>query len=201
MKLTDFSKALKRLTSLGPFLLLLLGPLPLFYLFFHSNVQLKKIDATETKINILHRNFVLAKLQKDKEDVYLSQLKKASPYYINEHLESLEFLKNERVRDPNSEPPLSRMPVQQLRFNEGKIRRSKGLQEVEENQEKAVLMNEEDLKKTLTLIEGVGIPPYKSAPNPPELLIKSIDLRKTSLSAYENVFEVNMQLIKREGIR
>ncbi len=201
MKRFKFSSTLKRLSSLGPLLLLLLAPLPLFYIIFYSHVQLKKLDATETKIDVLHRNFILAKLQKEKENVYLSKLKKASPYYINEHLESLEFLKSERARDPNQENPLARMPIQTFRFIEGKIRRKRGLQEVEENQEKAVLMNEEDLKKTLSLIEGIDIPPYQCAPNPPELLIKAIDLKKTPLSTYENAFEVSMQLIKRESIR
>ena len=201
MNRSEYVFALKRLASLTPLFLLFLGPLSLLYLLFLSNVQLKKLDATEAKINMLHRNFVLAKLQKEKEHTFLSKLKTASPYYINEHLESLEFLKNERERAPHSENHLSRMPIQHLRFFEGKIRRTKELQEMEENQESAVLMNEDDLKKTLTLIEGVGIPPYESAPNAPELFIKSIDLRKTTLSTYENAFEVSMQLIKREGIR
>ena len=201
MKRTEFLFLLKRLVSLIPLFLLFLGPLPLLYFLFLSNAQLKKLDITEAKINILHRNFILAKLQEEKETINLAKLKKASPYYINEHLESLEFLKNERERDPHSENHISRMSMQHLRFFEGKIRRIKELQEAEENQESAVLMNEDDLKKTLTLIEGVNISPHESAPNAPELIIKSIDLRKAAISAYENAFEVNMQLIKREGIR
>lgn len=201
MKRSEILFLLKRFSSCGPLFLLLLGPMPLLYLLFLSNVQLKKLDTTEEKINVLHRNFVLEKLQKEKETINLSKLKKASPYYINERLESLEFLKNEREKDPHPENTISRMPLQHLRFFEGKVRRTKELQEVEENQESAVLMNEEDLKKTLSLIEGVNIPPHENPTNAPELIIKSIDLRKTAISAYENAFEVNMQLIKREGIR
>lgn len=191
MKRFDYTLALKRLSSLGPLLLLLISPIPLFYILFYSHVQLKKLDATEAKIDVLQRNFILAKLQKERENTYLAKLKMASPYYINEHLESLEFLSNERARSPK----------QKLRFIEGKIRRKNGVQEVEENQEKAVLMNEEDLKKTLTLVEGIAIPPYQCPPNPPDLIIKAIDVKKIPLSSYENAFEVSMQLIKRESIR
>lgn len=201
MKRFDFSILFRRLNSLGPLLLLLLAPLPLLYFLFLSHIQLKKLDRVEEKINVLHHNFVLAKLQNEKEDVYLSKLKKASPYYINEHLESLEFLKAERDRAALSETSLTRIPVQKLRLIEGAIRRAKGLQEVEENQERPILMSEDDLKKTLSLIEGVTLPPHQGAPNAPELVIKSIDLKKTSLSAYEHAFEVNMQLIKRERIQ
>ena len=200
MKLTRLSLLLSRLPSIAPLLLFILAPIPLFYLLFLTHVQLKNLNATETKINHLHRQFRLAKLQKENENRYLNKLNESSPYFINEHLESIDFLKKERESATVSDSAQT-IPPQNLRFVEGKIRRNKTIQEVEENQERAVLMNEEDLKKTLALIEGVTIPPYHPILNAPQLIIRSIDLRKTTLSAYSNAFEVTMHLIKREGLR
>ena len=144
----------------------------------------------EERTAVLFQKFLIAQSQKEKESAFLQKLKEASPHYIDEDLESLVFLERAglKVHKP-------------LRFVEGAIRRNRVLQEVEERQEGPVLMDAEDLKKALVRIERVEIPPHRPAGKAPQLLIHSLDLRKVALSSSENVFEVSMKLIKREGLR
>jgi len=201
MSLFHLLRPLYKLSSLSPFLLLILAPLPLLYFLLLTHFQLSSLRATEERMESLYRSFLLAKAQKAKESCCLQQLKEASPHFIDTQLESLLFLQREREARSLCGTVDKEIPLQQLRFVEGEIRRAKELQEVEERQESPVLMNEDDVKKVLSLIEGVLIPPFAPPEKAPQLIIEALDLRKVPLSSSENVFSVSLKLIKREGLR
>lgn len=182
--------SLPRLHALIPLIILILGPLPLCFLLCKTHIQKRHLEILEAKIDRLHKQFTLAKGYQQAHDQYIQSLQYASPHYLHEHLESVQFLQNKKD-----------IPSQRLRFIEGKIQQTKELQEVEENQEKPVFMTHDEFKKTLSLIERVPIAPYQPLEKAPELRIKSISMKKTPISSYEYAFEVSMQLIKREGLR
>ena len=193
----DFSALLPRLKKVVPLLILILAPLPLFFLLLTTNAKLKKINTLENKITFLHQKFILAKLQKEKENIFLNKLEQATPFFVDHNLETLVFLKEEQEKEGFSLPP----GRPNLRFVEGKIRKKQGLQEVEEKQETAVLMNTFDLKQVLSLVENVNISPFQVKSGSPQLLFRSLDLKKIAITHEDTLFEVNMQLIKREKVQ
>ena len=71
--------------------------------------------------------------------------------------------------------------------------------EVEEKQKHPVEINEEDLKKIISVLEGVDISPYLSPEKHPQFIVKQFDLtKKTDEDSKEKVFILSMQLLKRE---
>ena len=188
-----------------PWILLLLGPLPFLFILFQFSIKQQDFKQIEYKIAVLQKKFTLANIQKDKETVFLNNLKQAPSTYLDRHIETLSFLETEKqkLREKQSNP--SRLALlegsNRLRFVEEQIKRTQELQETEEAQEKPVEMNEEDLKKTLALVEGTSIGPYATITPRPQLIISSFDLKKKGVSPYEQVYEVSMKLIKRETAR
>lgn len=189
------------LNTKAPLLLLIVGPLPLLFLCFHFSSKQQKIKQTENKISLLERKFSLANIQKEKENTFLKTLKKASPDYLDRNIETLSFLETETHKLKEKQNNQARLNFLQaanrIRFTEENIKRSGGVQETEERQERPVEMNEEDLKKTLALIEE-----WEETPEgKPQLIISSFRLKKKGISPYEHVYEVSMDLVKREAIR
>lgn len=85
-----------------------------------------------------------------------------------------------------------------LIFIEEKRRKAKGFVEIEEKQQYPVEVNEEDLKRTLSLIEGMTIWPYGPKENPPQLLIRGLELTRKESASQEKVFLLRMHLLRRE---
>ena len=87
-----------------------------------------------------------------------------------------------------------------LLFVEEGIERSGSLQEVEEKCKYPVEMNEEDLKKLLSVVEEVKIGSNLPPDNAPQLIIKNFELLKKPTLGSEDVFEVHLSIIKRETL-
>ena len=146
-----------------------------------------------------------------KESVFLSSLKNPDHFYIDKHIETLCFLEPEirkteaqLLENPNDDTLKKRLHFlkegpNRLLFSEVQTRQHNHFQEVEEKQQHVVEMNEEDLKKTLSLIEGVTIWPYGPKEMRPQLIIKDFQLSKKETSSQEFVYIINMDLIKRES--
>ncbi len=177
-----------------PLILLFLAPIIPLCLLLCSLAESKKLAHTELKINILERKLRIANLQKEEENNYLIKIQNASPHFIDERLEALELLKEERRFVQNGQS-------QNMRFVEGKVRSAQGVREVEESQERAVVMNEGDLLHVLALVEGVRIGAFQPVDASPELFFRSLDMKKVALGNHFFGFETKIELIKREAIR
>ncbi len=171
--------------------ILCLAFLPFVYLLAGFYLDMRELDFVEESLVELQQREKRGERSQEKEEAFFAELNQADHFYIDKHLETLHFL------DPQSKKEESR----RLLFTEEKTRRSEFVVEVEEKQQQPVQMNGQDLKKLLSLIEGVPILPFTPAPGRPQLIIKNFELVKKSLGPQEEVFSVDMQLIKREGAK
>jgi hypothetical protein len=188
---------------------LILGLVPFFCLILFFYMRLEELNTFEGRMEQAHKKAIIQKIHKEKENVFLTKIKNVDHFYIDKHLETLAFLEHEVKRlqasaydsDDMSKKRLAFLKEgsNRLLFSEEKIRHNETVQETEEKQQHPVEMNEEDLKKLLSLIEGTAIGPYLPKSNRPQLIIKNFELSKKPVSSEEDVFVVNMQLIKRES--
>ena len=88
-----------------------------------------------------------------------------------------------------------------LTFIEEEIRSSSTMKETEERQRHTVQMDEEDLKKLLSLIEEVSIDSFSPAENSPQIIVTDFQLEKKESPIKTKVFEIEMKLLKRELIK
>jgi hypothetical protein len=185
--------------------------LPFLYLLFHFFTRLQELETLEEEIVRVEKKASHFQEWQQKESSFLTSLKNSDHFYIDKHLETLVFLETEAKKiealllENDQDEGLKKraqfltQPTNHLLFAEERIRQHEPFQEAEEKQQHPVEMNEEDLKKLLSLIEGVTIWPYGPKENRPQLIITDFQLTKKELSSQENVFVINLQLLKREA--
>lgn len=198
-------------SSKGYLLLAALSCIPTLYLLIHFFSQLSSYEQIQEEIGRIYKKSLYLKATHQKDSTFLNDLKNPDHFYIDKHLETLCFLepeikKNEALllENPGDDSLKKRLYFlkegpNKLLFSEIHTRQQGIFSEVEEKQQHPVEMDEEDLKKTLSLIEGVTIWPYGPKEKRPQLLIKDFELSKKETTSQEFVYTINMHLIKRES--
>lgn len=198
---------------IGYLLLLICAPLPLLCLMSYFFLTFSRYEHLTEEMHRIHKKSVQVQALQQKENALLSSLSNPDHFYIDKHLETLFFLEPETKRieamlleNPHEESLKRRFHFltegpNRLLFSEVHTRQHQHYQEVEEKQQHAVEMNEEDLKRTLSLIEGVTIWPYGPQEKRPQLIIKDFQLSKKETPLHEFVYVINIDLIKRESTR
>lgn len=192
------------------FSLLILAPLPMLYFLYCFYCHMQDLSDLQQRLDIIQIKALNLRLQKEKESSFYNQINQADHYYIDKYLETLSFLEPEiktfksQLAENADSSFFNKIKYleesNRLLFSEDAIRQNDQIQEVEERQQVPVEMNEQDLKKLLTLVEGVHISPFTPKSNRPQLIIKNFELAKKTITPQDPVFVVNMQLIKREKI-
>ena len=197
--------------SFGYWTLLFIAPLPIFYFLCHYCLTVEHMKALDEKMEILHARKEQSETIQKRQHSFLSSLANSDPFYIDKHLETLTFLESEIKKmealfsethmDEGTQKRLHFLKEgpNRLLFAEDKIRSKNKIREVMERQQHPVEMNEEDLKKTLCLVEGVMIWPYGPKEGHPQLIFQDFQLLKKRHDAADHVFVVNMNMIKREN--
>lgn len=142
----------------------------------------------------------------------MSHFRDADHFYIDKYLETLTFLepevdslqkllKNKNLID--DEPVKKRLDqltsqANSLVFTEGVVQSSPIFQETTETMVHPVEVNGADLQKILARVEGVNIGPYSPSPNRPQLIILDFKIERKSINEKNEVFFLNMKLLKRE---
>lgn len=192
--------------------LFVLSLTPFFYLAFNLSERIQKLNLLEEKINAVEENSRSVKEREKREKNLAAQIQNADQFYIDKYLETLLFLEPEVKRleavcqavscDPAAKKRLQFLKEgdNKLLFAEQQIQRAETFREVEERQQNPVEVNAEDLKKLLSRIESVTIGNEAPRPNSPQLIIKSFELSKKASQRQEDLFLVNMFLLKREGL-
>jgi len=192
--------------------ILLLGLIPLLMAavqFYNKNEALTALDNTLEEVQ--HEALVREKRQA-LNMIVRNHFRDADHFYIDKYVETLDFLEPETealqkiVNNKNlPEDDISKKrldfltgPQNNLIFNEGAVQKFPFFQETVETLLHAVEVNNEDLKKILARIEGVDIGPYKPATNRPQLLVLDFRLDRKKLNEKNEVFLLNMKLLKRE---
>lgn len=161
--------------------------------------------------NISHQAFVKEKKQALNLAVR-QHFRDADHFYIDKHLETLVFLENEVdqlqkiVKDTNfadDERLKKRLEfltsdANALVFTEGVVQTFPLFQEVAETLVHPVEVNSVDIQKILSRIEGVKMGDNVPGPHRPQLVITDFRLDKKSVNDKNEVYLLNLKLIKRE---
>jgi hypothetical protein len=151
--------------------------------------------------------------QKDRNDFFL-KYREVDRYYLDHVLEAATFLKEERETlelvcgHPafescgNIKNRLTFLTKgdNQLIFSEGNRHSKNHLEEVDLKQKRLVEINSEDLRKLLSMVEGVSIGENHPIDQAPQLIMRRFMLRRKKLTEKET-FLLDMHLIKREVIK
>lgn len=137
-------------------------------------------------------------LQNARTQKLMEKLENADPYYLEKSLEGARFLTREiaQLEAAGDDKRLSYLTGEQnrLSFAELGLQRLDRFQEVEARQKHPIELDGEDLKELLSLIEG-------DSPTAPQLIIKQLELIRKPTSSQDEVFLLNLELLKREKIK
>jgi hypothetical protein len=144
--------------------------------------------------------------RRERKNRFLSRYSNPNAYFIDQNIETFSLLQSEKGKlesmlnhpafpdSPSLKERLVFLQNNQLSFIEENINTTSNIKEVEEKQRHPVQMDETDLKNLLLLIEDVD----SKMESRPQILIQNFHLKKVDTSLQTEVFEVEMDLIKRE---
>lgn len=195
------------------FFFLLLAPI--FFGLVYLYIQYTNINELEERFYRTCKKGKISLERKANKDLLIRRYADTSPYFLDEKIESLSFLQKEQkelellIKHPalkkkrliDSRLLFLTNGTNRLSFTEEAIRTSTSMKETEERQRHPVQMNEEDLKKTLALIEDVQIDSFSSPPYRPQCIITDFRLEEKQSQLKTNFFEIEMQFLKREFIQ
>lgn len=191
---------------------LILGVIPVFFVAALLLSRLFELRQVNDQIeNVMHLALQQEKKQATNITV-INHFKEADHFYIDKYLESITLLEPEIealqkiVQHKNftdDEVIKKRLEFltgneNALRFSEGAIQTHPQFQETTETLIHPVEVNLSDIQKILSLIEGIKIGPFEPAPHRPQLLIIDFKLEKKKSVDKNEVFLLNMKLLKRE---
>ncbi len=148
--------------------------------------------------------------RRGKKERFLARHTDPDPYFIDRRIESFPLLEKELIKlntllnhpaFPECRSIKDRfefLKENRLSFTEENIQSSGKIKEVEEKLRRPVQMDETDLQKILTLIEDLPSEPSDRETPVPQLVIKEFRLKKIETQLETELFEVQMDLIKRE---
>ena len=132
-------------------------------------------------------------------------------FYVDKHLEKLDFLLSEiesikKVMSHETYIPSDRLQRRlefltnnnRLSFTEGLVESYTFFQDTIETLNYPIEVNQEDIKKILTYIEGVPMTPYKVPELRPQMIITDFKLDKQKVSEGYEVYQLKLKFLKRE---
>jgi hypothetical protein len=185
--------------------LTLLGFLPLFFTVFHYSKKKNDWDGVAQQIlNVQHFTANVARKQATNRAVR-AIYRDAEQFYLENQLEPLVFLKKEKealehlllsptfTGNEAAEKRHAFLTSNSNRFEwiQGSLQASEGIEQADVLLAHSVEIDANDLKEILMRIEG-------SRKAKPQLIITDFKLNKKELSNGNEVFELNMKLLKRE---
>jgi hypothetical protein len=190
---------------------MLIGAIPLLIVIIMFFSEKSTLSDWENSLQEIHYQ-VVTKEQKQALNLIVRQhFHEADHFYIDKHLETLTFLEPEHetlqkiVNNPSfadDERIKKRLEFlnsgNTMIFSEGVVQSSPLFQETIETLVHPVEVNTDDLSKILSYIEGVEIGSYSPKPHPPQLLITEFKIDKKKVYENNEVYVLNIKLLKRE---
>jgi hypothetical protein len=191
---------------------LLLGLLPLGIAVVHFLSQRSQLEDLRNQIMMVHG---LAAARERKQAVNIAvrnNFRDADHFYIDKNLETLSFLQPEieglqkvmsNKNFPDDENIKKRFELltsssNNMMFTEGVVQSTPTFQEVTESLVHPIEVNVEDLLNILARIEGSEFGHVAPAPHRPQLIILDFKIEKKSVTEKNQVFVLNLKLLKRE---
>lgn len=200
---------------LHPLLFLALLATPFLGSLFFLFSQVSEIQFLETKLITTTQRAKGVVDRKNKKERFLKRYCKANPYFLDEHIESLPFLQKEKNRlESLLKHPAwpAKGPIQdrlasieseknRLLFKEENIQTNSQVKETEEKQKHPIQIDQEDLQKLLSYLEDLPIGSHEPLLQSPQLIIRNFHLKKQKTPFQNEVFELEMDLLKREFLK
>lgn len=192
--------------------IVILGLLPMLGGIFYFSSKLKQLNALSSNILYVEQLAATKENKQGLNQIVRTHYKDADHFYIDKSLETLCFLGPESQslkkvmqnknfpEDENIKKRLSTIcgPENAFVFTEGVVQSTPIFQETTETLAHPVEINTEDLRKLLARIEGTQIGEENPAPNRPQLIILDFKIDKKQVSENNDVFVLNLKLLKRE---
>lgn len=192
--------------------LICLGLLPFVFVVFLFISQKNDLEEIQNTLESVQHQ-ALVKEKKQALNLSVRQhFRDADHFYIDKHLETLVFLEPEIeqlqkiVQDKNfadddrikKRLEFLTSQANALVFSEGVVQSFPFFQEVSETLVHPVEVNATDIQKILARIEGVRMNEFTPGPHRPQLVITEFKLDKKRLNDKNEVYLLNLKLIKRE---
>lgn len=201
--------------KMRPMFFFLLLVLPLIGAIFFLSLKSTSIQCLKERFQAALRKETLANERKQRRESFLTRYSNVTPYFLDQKIESLSLLEAERQKlisllkhpaFPKSSAIQERLKFleeNRLTFSEEKIISTPIYHETEESLRNSAQIDEIDLKQMLANIEDRQIEHYKPDKNlrRPQILIKNLRLKKQETPLSQEVFEIEMDLLKREFIQ
>lgn len=192
--------------------LILAGLVPIFISWFILSMNMEKTTSLETQVlHIQEQAFNREKKQATNMAVRF-HFSDADHFYIDKYLETLTFLEPEieslksMLNNPNfPEDENIKKRIDMLTgsgnvmvFTEGVVQSTPVFQEVTETLVHPVEVNTADLRRILCRIEGAAMGGCIPPPQRPQLIVLDFKLTRKNVSEKNQVFLLNLKLLKRE---
>ncbi len=189
----------------------ILGLIPAALVLFHIYSKLTEINTLGDHVRNLTEMALLKEKKQAVNKAVMSHYRDADRFYIDKNIEAITLLKPEiealeKISKQNNfienEEVTNRLKFltnkNSLVFAEGVVQTYPYFSETAETLVHPVEIDLNDLQNILAKIEDIDIGLYKPGPNPPQLIITDLKLEKRKTSNDNEVFNLNIKLLKRE---
>lgn len=191
---------------------LILGLIPLGIVLMNIVSGLNELSETDQRIELIEEQILLLGQKQSVNIALMQSYKDADHFYIDKQLETLQFLEPEIeslqmalnnkniAEDENLKKRYEQLvgSGNSMSFSEGVVQSSTVFQEVVESLIHPVEVDVSNLKEVLAKVEGVEIGSYAPGPNRPQLIITDFKIDKKNTIDKNEVFQLNLKLLKRE---
>jgi len=188
------------------------GLLPVLFALMHYFSVTSSLDTLEMQVLDVTQMAYTREKQQAVNMAARQYFKEADRFYIDKYLESLSFLEPEvaslqkiasNPAYPEDEIIKKRLdllsgPGNAMVFSEGVVQSYPFFKETTETLVHSIEVNVDDIQKILSKIEGIQIGHYAPGPNRPQLIVLDIKLDKKRVNTKNEVFTLNLKLLKRE---
>lgn len=197
----------KRLLLYG----LILGLLPLGFVIISFYSSLHELEILEQSIQNVTEKAIIREKKQAVNMAVIDHYREADHFYIDKNLETLVFLEPEIESlqkllnnknfafDDTVKKRLDFLTTNNhLVFTEGVVQSYPLFQETSETLVHPVEVNVDDIQEILARVENINVGPYTPSPHAPQLLIVDFKMDRKSISERNEVYTLNLKLLKRE---
>jgi len=190
---------------------LMIGALPILLVAFQLTMYSSEVASIGQDVINTYETAMIKKKKQANNKAVISHYRNADRFYIDKYIESIQLLRPETealekiARQNNfieNEAVTNRLNVlkgnNKLVFAEGVVQTFPYFTETPESLVRPVEVDLNDLQNILAKVEGIDIGPYQPGPNPPQLLITDFKIEKKTAGIDNEVFSLNLKLLKRE---
>lgn len=192
--------------------LIFIGFLPLIFSLMHFFSNKQSLDDLQDELQETFRLAIVREKKQSTNMALRNHNKDADHFYIDKHLETLTFLEPEIdhlhklhnnsnvAEDETIKKRLDFLtgPGNSMIFTEGVVQSHALFQETTETLAHPVEVNISNIQQILSYVEGVEIGPFSPPPHYPQLIILDFKIDKKNINDKNEVFLLNMKLLKRE---